>query len=144
MWQRIQTLYLAISTIVFAALFFSPLAIAIGPDGQSASISFVDKIPYLCLMISIITAHFFALVLFRNRNLQIRIATIAALLAVGFQIWIAVDYFTAPDGVIYKFTAVLPFVCAVLDALAIKGIASDILIIGSVGRLRTRKKNRKL
>jgi len=143
MWQRIQTLYLFISTIITAALFFSPLATAIGTDGNTADIFFSDSLPYLYLMISILTAHVFALVLFKRRGVQLRVTVIAALMMAGFQIWLGFGYFTADDGIIFKFTALLPLMAAFLDVLAIKGITADILMVESVSRLRTSRKNRK-
>ena len=145
MWQRIQTLYLLISVGLFTALFFSPLASAVGQNGQSENINFVDFLPFLYLMISILAAHVIALGLgfSRHRGVQMRVSTIAALLALGFQIWIAFKYFTAPDGIVYKPMAVFPVICAILDALAIRGMASDILLVESVGRLRSRKRGRK-
>ena len=143
MWQRIQTLYLALSTGLVAVLLFSTMATAIGTDGQTASIAYAEKLPYLYLMISILFANLFALVIFKHRVLQMRVATIASLLLIGFQVWIAVDYFKADEGIVFKYTAVFPLVAAILDILAVKGIASDILVAESVNHLRKSKKNRK-
>lgn len=143
MWQRIQTLYLAVSSILIGVLFFSVLATAIGTDGQTVNINFTEKIPYLCLMISIFVANVSALVTFKHRGLQIRVAVIATLLLLGFQVWIAVDYFTAESGIVFKYTAIFPLVAAILDILAVRGIFSDIMLAQSVNRLRTNRKNRK-
>ena len=140
MWQRIQTLYLAIATGLIASMFFSNMAVAIGSDGDVAEIAYIEKIPYLCLMISLLCANLLALVLFKFRPLQIRVAAIAALMLVGFQIWLAVDYFTAPEGIVFRFTAIFPIVAAILDVLAIKGIYSDQLMVESFSRLRSKKK----
>ena len=143
MWQRIQTLYLALACGIVAALFFIPLAVAIGTGGATENIYFTDNVYFLCLMISIALANFLALVLFKHRGLQIRVAVIACLLLLGFQIWLGFKYFNAPDGVVFKFTAILPLIASALDALAIRGIMADELLVESYGRLRTRKKNRK-
>jgi len=143
MWQRIQTLYLALATGLVVALLFSTMAVAYGTDGQTAQIAYVEKIPYLYLLISILLANACALVTFKHRVLQMRISTIAALLLLGLQICIAVDYFRADDGIVFKFTAVFPLIAAILDILAVKGIASDILVAESVNHLRTSRKNRK-
>lgn len=143
MWQRIQTLYLAVSTAIVAALFFSPLARAIGTDGQVAVIYFSDSHPYLYLMISILTAHAFALFLFKRRGVQLRVTVIAALLLAGFQIWLGAGYFTSDKGIVHSFTVLLPMVAAFFDILAIRGITADILMVESVSRLRTSRKNRK-
>ena len=143
MWQRIQTLYLAISTGLVVALFFSTMAITIGNDGQTASIAYVEKLPYLYLMISILCANICALLTFKHRVLQMRVTTIACLLLIGFQVWIAVDYFRADEGIVFRYTAIFPLVAAILDILAVRGIASDILVAESVNHLRSSRKNRK-
>lgn len=143
MWQRIQTLYLALACGIVAALFFSPLAVAIGNGGAQETINFTDNIYFLCLMISIALANLLALILFKHRGLQMRVTVIAGLLLLGFQIWLAVRYFTAPEGIVFKFTAILPLVAAILDFLALRGILADQFLVESYGRLRSRKKNRK-
>ena len=143
MWQRIQTLYLALACGIVAALFFSPLAVAIGDGGAQETIYFTDNVYFLCLMISIALASLLALVLFKHRGLQMRVTVIAGLLLLGFQIWLAVRYFTAPEGIVFKFTAILPLVAAILDFLALRGIRADQFLVESYGRLRSRKKNRK-
>ncbi|MBR3285710.1 MAG: DUF4293 domain-containing protein [Bacteroidales bacterium] len=143
MWQRIQTLYLALACGIVAALFFSPLAVAIGDGGAQETINFTDNIYFLCLMISIALANLLALILFKHRGLQMRVTVIAGLLLLGFQIWLAVRYFTAPEGIVFKFTAILPLVAAILDFLALRGILADQFLVESYGRLRSRKKNRK-
>lgn len=143
MWQRIQTLYLALACGIVAALFFSPLAVAIGDGGAQETINFTDNIYFLCLMISIALANLLAIILFKHRGLQMRVTVIAGLLLLGFQIWLAVRYFTAPEGIVFKFTAILPLVAAILDFLALRGILADQFLVESYGRLRSRKKNRK-
>lgn len=142
MWQRIQTLYLALACGIVAALFFSPLAVAFGDGGAQETIYFTDNVYFLCLMIAIALASLLALVLFKHRGIQIRVAVIACLLLLGFQIWLAARYFTAPEGIVFKFTTILPLVAAVLDFLAIRGILADELLVQSASRLRSRKKNR--
>ncbi len=116
------------------------MAVAVGVAGETATIEYSEKLPYLCLMISILSANLLALVLFKYRPLQMRVAMIAALLLIGFQIWLAVDYFRAPDGIVFKFNAVFPLVAAILDILAVRGIMADQLMVQSYSRLRSRKK----
>ena len=144
MWQRVQTLYLLLASLLFGSLFFCNLANVIGAGSTSDSIAFIDKTPYLVMMIIIELIQVFDLISFKVRPLQQRLTVLVALLMLGFQIWLAVDYFTAPDGVIFKFTAIFPVICIILDAMALRGIISDILVAGSVNRLRaTRRKERK-
>ncbi|MBO4843699.1 MAG: DUF4293 domain-containing protein [Bacteroidales bacterium] len=143
MWQRIQTLYLALACGIVAALFFVPLAVAIGTGGATENIYFTDNVYFLCLLIAIALANFTALILFKHRGIQIRVAVVACLLLLGFQIWLLAKYFNAPDGVVFKFTAILPLVASALDALAVRRIMADELLVQSYSRLRTKKKNRK-
>ena len=142
MWQRIQTLYLLVATVLVAVLFFSPLATVYGPGGSRESIAFAEKLPYLALMISIAAAQLFALVTYRARMVQMRVAVIAALLLVGFQAWIAVDFFRAPSQVVFRLTAVFPLVAAILDVLAARAVFSDELLVRSASRLRAAKRKR--
>ena len=143
MWQRIQTLYLALACGIVAALFFVPLAVAIGTGGATENIYFTDNVYFLCLLIAIALANFTALILFKHRGIQIRVTVVACLLLLGFQIWLLAKYFNAPDGVVFKFTAILPLVASALDALAVRRIMADELLVQSYSRLRTNKKNRK-
>ncbi len=140
MWQRIQTLYLSISTVLIVTMFFSHLAVAIGNDGQQSFVDYVEKIPYLILMISILVANVAALTTFKFRMLQMRISVIAALLFFGFQIWIAVDYFNAPDGLVFRYTAIFPLIAFILDLLAARSIFGDELIVESGSHLRAAKR----
>lgn len=140
MWQRIQTLYLSISTALLIAMFFSHLAVAIGNDGQESYVDYVEKIPYLILMISILVANVAALTTFKFRMLQMRVSVIAALLFLGFQIWIAVNYFNAPDGLVFKYNAIFPLISFILDLLAARSIFGDELIVESGSHLRAAKR----
>ncbi|MCI1639997.1 MAG: DUF4293 domain-containing protein [Bacteroidales bacterium] len=140
MWQRIQTLYLSVSTCLIAILLFSHLGTAIGTNGKVSYVNYVEKIPYLILICSILAADIIALITFRFRMFQMRIAVIAALLSLGFQIWIAVDYFKAPDGLVFRYTAIFPLIACIMDFLAAKGILSDQLIVESASHLRAAKR----
>jgi len=140
MWQRIQTLYLSISTALIISMFFSRLATIIGSNGNISYVNFVEKIPYLILMISILAANVAALTTFRLRMLQMRVSIIAALLFLGFQVWIAVDYFNAPKGMVFRYTAIFPLIACILDILAARAIFGDELIVESGSRLRAAKR----
>jgi hypothetical protein len=69
-----------------------------------------------------------------------RISVIAALLFFGFQIWIAVDYFNAPDGLVFRYTAIFPLIAFILDLLAARSIFGDELIVESGSHLRAAKR----
>jgi hypothetical protein len=143
MWQRIQTLYLLISTVLIGLLFFVNKAVLPGADGVAQEITYTVYIPYLILLIIITLLHLIALTTFRVRVLQMRTAIFAALVTLGLQAWLAVDYFTADPGVIFRVSVLFPLAAIVLDVLAARSILADQLMVESVSRLRSRKKNGK-
>ena len=83
MWKSIQTLYLGISTVLMAVLFFCNFATIIGPDGSELTIRYYEKTPYLVLMIMTLTAHVCAVFSYKLKFLQARVCIITALLALG-------------------------------------------------------------
>ncbi len=144
MWQRIQTLYLALATGLMAAMLFSLKAVVPGADGEFIQeIKYTAYVPYLILLIVIVLLDFLALTAFRFRVFQMRTAVLAAIITLALQAWIAVDYFTAEDSLVFRLTAVFPIVAIICDLLAARGIASDIMVVESFNHLRTKKKNRK-
>ncbi|MDE6871007.1 MAG: DUF4293 domain-containing protein [Bacteroidales bacterium] len=142
MWQRIQTLYLAIASILVGSLFFARMATVLGPDGASIDIRYYEKLPFLLFLISLFSANVIGLLTFRARLLQMRVCILAALLLVGFQIWIGADFFRYKDSMIFSFTAVFPIVAAILDVLAARAIALDEAMVQSAARLRGKRKRK--
>ena len=139
-----QTLYLALATGLIAAMLFSLKAVVPGADGSFIQeIKYTAYVPYLILLIVIVLLDFLALTAFRFRVFQMRTAVLAAIITLALQAWIAVDYFTADDSLVFRFTAVFPFIAFIFNLLAARGIASDIMVAESVNHLRTKKKNRK-
>jgi len=144
MWQRIQTLYLAVATALAVVMLFSLKAVIPGSDGTFVQeFKYTAYLPYCILLVIIALLNFLALTTFRFRVFQMRTAVLAALITIALQVWIAVDYFTADPSIVFRITAVFPLVAVICDLLAARGIASDIMVAESVNHLRTRKKNRK-
>lgn len=143
MWQRIQTLYLAIATVLTGSLFFCNFATILGPGGESVDVRYYEKLPYLIFLISLFTANAIALLSFRTRILQMRVSILAALLLTGFQIWLGVDFFRHRNEMIFSFTAVFPIVAAILDVLAARNIALDEAMVQSASRLRGSRRKKK-
>lgn len=144
MWQRIQTLYLAIAAALVAVLFFSVKSFSVGTGGAHVDeVKYIDFIPYLILLIVAGALQLFALFTFKVRVFQMRTAVLAGLILLGLQGWLVFDYLTAPDGVVFRWTAVLPLIAAILDFIAARHILRDQLLVESITRLRSRKKNGK-
>lgn len=145
MWQRVQTLYLAIATALMALMFFINKAVIIGTGGQiTEEYGFISYIPNLILIILIVLLDFLALTTFKQRIFQMRTAVLAGILTIALQAWIAVDYFTADDMLVFRVGTIFPLIAAICDFLAAKNIYSDQLMVESFNRLRSHKKNRKL
>lgn len=141
MWQRVQTLYLAIATILVAVLLFSVKAVIPAADGEvSEAFKYTSYIPYLILIILAVLLDFLALTTYKFRVFQMRTAVLAAMITLALQAWLAVDYFTTSDTVVFRFTAIFPIVAVIFDLLAVKGIAADIMVVESVSRLRSKRK----
>ncbi len=140
MWQRIQTLYLGAAAALVFSMFFCTFATIAGPDGTEITIGYSEKRQYLMLMIMMFIAHVAAVASFKSFFLQARVATIAALLAVGFQIWLGVDIVANRHDMSFSITAVFPLAAAVLDFMAAKRSMVDEMTVAAV---RSAKKVRR-
>lgn len=123
MWQRIQTLYLLIASGLLVAMYFHPYG------------------TWFIILFSIaLAAQLLAIVALKSRTLQMRLSTLACLLLLGLQIWMAVSYFTADPRPALSFTAIFPIVAAILDFLAARAILRDEFLVRSASRLRAAKR----
>lgn len=143
MWQRIQTLYLGIATALIFSMFFCTFATIIGPDGSEATIRYSEKLSYLTLLIMLITSHIAATASFKAFFLQARVSVIAGLLAIGFQIWLAIDFFINRNLMTFSISALFPLAAAFLDFMAAKRSMVDELTVQTVKTARKSRKNRK-
>ena len=143
MWQRLQTLFLALATGLVVALFFSLKAVVPGPEGtRLAEFTYSQNFPYLVLLIVTSILQVLALFTFNQRVFQLRTATLSAIVLVAFQAWLAVDFMTCSDELVFRVTAVFPLCAAILDLIAVRYILRDQLMVESITRLRSKKKNR--
>ena len=144
MWQRVQTLYLAISTILVAGLFFIPKAVIYAADGAVADeITFVSYLPYLVLLIVITVLNILALTTWNFRVFQMRTATLTCLITLALQGWLVVDFLTTHDQVVFRVAALFPLVAAIFDILAVRGIFADQMLVESASSLRKSRRERR-
>ena len=144
MWQRVQTLYLAISTFLIAVMLFSNEAVCLGSDGAVAdAIRFTDKVSHLIMLIIILLLNFMALTIVKHRVFQMRTAVLAAIITLALQIWIVLDYFSIHEVYVFKLPAIFPVVCIILDVLAARAILADQLLVESSGSLRKSRAERR-
>ena len=140
MWQRIQTLYLLISAGLIAALCFSPACGISTPDGL-VSISYWQlQKPYFGILLGILAFLVaLALVVYKSRILQMRLAVLSGIIALGMQGWLAWMYFSMEGGV-FRWTVIFPLVIFVCNLLAARGCFQDQLMVESAYRVRERRR----
>ena len=157
MIQRIQTLYLFLIVVLMVALCFLPLAVVevggmfyewnvvgLCPMVNTGEVAYIS-IMWELLGVAIATA-LIALVsifLFSRRILQMRLSMFNMFLLLGFYGLFAFRTY-AMDGSVeadveissYGFALCFPFICCVLNYLAIRGIGADEALVRSLDRLR--------
>ena len=131
MWQRIQTLYLAISTALVAALFFCDKA------GET---SYRAYVPYFILLVVITLLNILALTCWKYRVFQARTAVLSAIITFAFQAWLVVDFIVTGNDPVFHISAVFPVVAVILDVLAALNIWSDEMMVRNADRLRSAKR----
>lgn len=143
MWQRIQTLYLGIATALIVSMFFCRFATIAGPEGTEEIIRYYEKMPFLVLLIMLTAAHISATGSFKMFILQARVAMISCLLALGFQVWLAYDFFCYKDVMTFSITMLFPGAAAFLDIIAAKAAMVDEATMAGIKAIKKIKKNRK-
>lgn len=144
MWQRVQTLYLAIAAILIGVMFFSVKAVTVGADGLSVqTYRFTAYLPYLILLILITGLNLLALGSFKIRVFQYRTTVLAALLTLALQVWLVVDFIFTHDTVVFKVAAVFPVIALIFQVLAARGILADQLMVESADHLRKSRRERR-
>lgn len=131
MWQRVQTLYFALSTTLIALMFFC---------NKAGDIPYTRYIPYLVLMIVILFLNFLALTTFKHRMFQFRTANLSSIITLAFQAWLVVDFIVTKNDPLFHVTAVFPIVSIVLNALGARAVLRDELMVRSSSRLRAAKR----
>lgn len=135
MWQRIQTLYLAIGLAILASFFWTDVASVLDGD-KLENITYMQKLIYRVWVIILTVFQFLALGGFKWRMKQFRVVLFTALATLGFQGFLAYDYFTSPREYVFSWTVLLPLAVVVLDLLAARAIMVDEAIVQSSSRLR--------
>lgn len=123
MWQRIQTLYLAVGLALLAVMFWH-----------------LDNTWWLVLLGVSAFLQLTALGAYKFRIFQMRTTILAALMLTGLQVWMAVVYFISSDKSAFDITFVFPAVTVILDVLAARRILSDEMLVQSSSRLRSGRK----
>ncbi|MCX7862450.1 MAG: DUF4293 domain-containing protein [Bacteroidales bacterium] len=149
MIQRVQTLFLLISTILLLLLIWNPLAILQIDESTFYEIYtkgyfFENEVQYsyALLVFNLITIIFpvITIFLFKNRILQMRLCIYNFILLIGLQaIIVYTIYATASNlkaEVFLEYTSVLPIIAAILHFIAFKYIKRDEELVKAADRIR--------
>ena len=143
MWQRIQTLYLLISAALVASLCWGTAYRLAQPEGLLSISYWQLQKPYFGILLGILSFLVaLALVVYKSRILQMRLAVLSAIIALGMQIWLAWMYFSF-EGPVFSWTIVFPLVIFICNMLAARGCFQDQLMVESAYRVRERRKHHK-
>ena len=144
MWQRAQTLYLAISTILIGVMFFCAKAVVYGGDGEVVEqIMFTDYYIYTIFLAVISFLNVLALTTFKFRVFQLRTAMLTAIVTIAFQIWLGVDFYFTHSDVVFRIASLFPVAAVILDLMAYRGILADQLLVESAYSLRKSRRERR-
>lgn len=143
MWQRIQTLYIGIATALTVALFFCRMATIIGPGGEELDIMYHEKLPYLVMLIMLLTAGVCSIFSFKSWALQARVCMLTALMQIGFQIWLGIDFFRFRTDMVFSFTMIFPIVSAILNIMAARSALVDAMTMQAIKTTKKVRKNRR-
>ena len=143
MWQRIQTLYLLLSAGLTATLCLGTAYTVASPEGLLRVSYWQLQKPFFGILLGILAFLIvLALVVYKSRILQMRLAVLSALIALGMQGWLAWMYFSF-EGAVFRWTAIFPLVIFILNLLAARGCFQDQLMVESAYRVRERRRRKK-
>lgn len=119
-WPRMQNVLLAICAFLLLSLLWSEMCFTIGSDGVRYAIKFTEHLQFLILTV-ISMALCIAAIFYRKQYiLQLRVIIIDMFILLGYQIWLAVAFFSLKSAYTFKVTTLFPLVCIVLMVLAIR------------------------
>ena len=142
MWQRIQTLYIGTATALTVSMFFARMATIIGPEGSELIIRYYEKVPYLVMLIMLLTAGICAIFSYKSRLLQARVCILTALMFLGFQIWLGVDFLRFRNDMVFSITMIFPICAAILNILAARSAIIDAMTVQTAGKMLKRSKRK--
>lgn len=149
MIQRIQTIYLLAVAILMIICMCNPVGAILSSSNEisefsNLSITFpdgtVDYSPWALFAILLIVAvfSFVTIFLFKKRMLQIRLTIFSSVMLIGYYLTLLAYIFMMADDTSFSpsWVVCLPFVCIILNWLAIRGIGADEALVKAYDRLR--------
>lgn len=142
MWKKIHTIYSIIATLLSASMFFFSFATIIGPEGAELKIMYYEKLPYLFMLIMLLAGGVCSMFTYRNGFLQARVCMLTALILIGFQIWLGVDFLRFRTDMTFSISAIFPISAAILNILAARGALVEGMTLQTAEKVLKSKKKR--
>ncbi len=141
MIQRIQTLWLFLSTACAVLFIFMPVYKGVYLNNTWQAISIRENLFLLAGSTAVTAISFFTIFFFKNRKLQKRLILLNIVLTVGLFIaqYYLIEIFKKDSGIIqgdWQMIAVLPLFILVFHVFAYRGITADEKLISSADRMR--------
>jgi hypothetical protein len=140
MWKKAQTYFVGIATLLTIIMFFCRLATIIGPGGEDLAIMYYEKLPYVVMLIMLLTAGICAIFCHKFPLLQARVCVLSALMLVGFQLWLGVDFIRFHNDMVFSVTTIFPIIGAILNIMAARKALIDGMTLQAVKSLRKSRK----
>lgn len=121
-------------------MFFSRLATIIGPGGEELDIMYFEKLPYIVMLIMLLTAGICAVFCHKFPLLQARVCVLSALMLLGFQLWLGVDFIRFHNDMVFSVTLIFPIVGAILNIMAARKALIDGMTLQAVKSLKKSRK----
>lgn len=140
MFRKIPTYLTLASTLLVGAMFFFRFAAIIGPEGDVEKIMYYEKIPYLVMLIMLISGCLFSILTHKLPFLQARVCMLTGLMLTGFQIWLGVDFIKWHNEMIFSVTMLFPAAAAVLEITAARRALIDGMTLQAVKSMNRKKR----
>ena len=132
-----------ISAALCAALLFGTAYKVADPEGMLEVSYFQLQKPFFAILLCILSfLVVLALIVYKSRILQMRLAVLSGIIALGMQIWLAWMYFSF-EGAVFRWTVILPMVICICNFLAARGCFQDQLVVESAYRVRERRRKKR-
>jgi len=136
MGKKIHKYFIATATLLTVSMFFCRFATIIGPDGTSLKIMYYEKLPYIVMLIMLMTGGICAFFCHKQPFLQARVCMLTALMLIGFQIWLGIDFFRFRNDMVFSFTMLFPLTAAILDMIAARSALVDGVTLQTVKNMK--------
>ena len=142
MWRRIHIIYTSLATLLTASMFFCRFAKILGPEGAELEVMYYEKLPYLVMLIMLLAGGVCSVFSFKNGFLQARVCMLTALMLIGFQIWLGVDFLSSRNDMVFSITMIFPITAAILEILASRSALFGAVTMQATSRIiKNRKKD---